>query len=321
MSGCADPSAVGGTNSAERGDRPIRIVATVGMVGDLVKTVGGDRVEVVQLCGPGVDPHLYKATRDDVLQLLRADLIFYSGLMLEGKLADSLRRLSSTKSVVPVAERIEPNKLLGAVEGDSEGDSQSHQAYDPHVWMDASLWKEVLSTVADTLSTYDPPNSNEYKANAMSAQAEFERLHTYGLQVIQSIPASSRVLITSHDAFGYFGRAYGLEVQGVQGLSTESEGGLLQINRLVDLIVERKIKAVFVESSVSRKSIDSLVEGAKARGQIVQVSKRELFSDAMGTSGTYEGTYLGMMDHNLTIVASDLGGEAPPQGFQGKLSP
>lgn len=288
------------------------VVATVGMVADLARQVGGDRVQVTQIMGSGVDPHLYKATRDDVRAIMEGDVVFYSGLMLEGKMADTLIKVARNKPVIAVTERLDPSQLL------EPEDFAGHD--DPHVWMDVSAWMQCVTVVADTLSEFDPEHAETYRSNAADYQAQLQVLHQYAIDSLGSIPAERRVLVTSHDAFNYFGRAYGLEVLGIQGLSTESEAGLQRINQLVDLLVERKIRAVFVESSVPRKNIDSLVEGAQAKGHDVIVGG-ELFSDAMGPEGTYEGTYLGMLDHNITTVARGLGGDAPERGLHERLSP
>jgi manganese/zinc/iron transport system substrate-binding protein len=289
----------------------IQTVATVGMVADIVRNVGGDHVEVTQLMGSGVDPHLYKTTRDDVQTIMRGDVVFYSGLMLEGKMADTLVKISRTKPVYAVTELLDASYLLEPAE------MQGH--YDPHVWMDVAAWSKCATTVADALAEYDPPHAAEYRANAKAYQARLDALDEYGKRMAATVPADSRVLVTSHDAFNYFGRAYGLEVQGVQGISTESEAGLQRINELVDLLVAKKVKAVFVETSVSRKNIEAIVSGARSRGHEVIIGG-ELFSDAMGREGTYEGTYEGMMDHNITVVVRALGGEAPATGVNGKLA-
>ncbi len=311
---------VAGCNSRapERADRgggestgPISAIATVGMVGDIVKNVGGEHVAVTQIMGAGVDPHLYKATRDDVQTIMQGDIVFYAGLMLEGKMADTLIKVARNKPVIAVTEQIDESQLL------EPEDFAGH--YDPHVWMDVAAWSNCVDVVANSLSEFDPDHASDYSSNAETYKAQLAELHQYGLRSLGSIPEESRILVTSHDAFNYFGRAYGLEVQGVQGLSTESEAGLQRINELVDLLVNKKVSAVFVESSVSRKNIDSLVEGARSRQHEVVVGG-ELFSDAMGRAGTYEGTYIGMLDHNITLVARGLGGEAPELGMQGKLS-
>lgn len=302
-----------GSQAGRNSARPIDVTVTVGMVADLVREVGGERTNVTQLCGPGVDPHLHKASRDDVQSMMSADIIFYSGLMLEGKMTDTLVKLARSKPVVAVTEAIDQQTLM------EPDDFAGH--YDPHVWMDVSAWSQCVDVVADELSKLDPPSESDYRQRAEKLRQKLAALHEYGVRAIGSIPAESRVLVTSHDAFNYFGRAYGLEVLGVQGISTESEAGLQRINELVDLLVDKQVKAVFVESSVPRKSIDSLVEGARSRGHDVHIGDKELFSDAMGPAGTYEGSYLGMLDHNITLVARGLGGDAPVGGFQGKLSP
>ncbi len=293
-------------------DKPIAVTATVGMVGDLVRAVGGNRVDVKQIMGAGVDPHLYKATRDDVQIIMTADVIFYSGLMLEGKMTDTLIKMARGKPVIGITEALDEETLL------APADFAGH--YDPHVWMDVAAWSKCVDVIADELSAIDPPSEAGYHERAKELRAELAKLNEYGKRVIATVPEDSRVLVTSHDAFNYLGRAYGLEVMGVQGISTESEAGLQRINELVDLLVDKKVRSVFVESSVPRKNIDSLVEGAKSRGHEVKVGDQELFSDAMGTPGTYEGTYIGMLDHNITLVARGLGGEAPENGFQGKLN-
>ncbi|TWT73355.1 metal ABC transporter solute-binding protein, Zn/Mn family [Allorhodopirellula solitaria] len=318
VAGCnnsSDPEANSATGAAQvtvDPDEPISVTATVGMVADLVRAVGGDRVDVRQICGPGVDPHLYKATRDDVQTMMNADMIFYSGLMLEGKMTDTLIKLARGKPVIAVTAALDDAALLEPAE------MSGH--FDPHVWMDVSAWSQCVDVIADELSGVDPPSEAAYRDRAETLQGELSKLHAYGKRVIASIPEDRRILVTSHDAFNYFGRAYGLRVLGVQGLSTESEAGLQRINELVDLLVNQGVQSVFVESSVPRKSIDSLVEGAHSRGHDVQVGDQDLFSDAMGKSSTYEGTYIGMLDHNLTVVARGLGGQAPADGFQGKLN-
>ncbi|QDT91351.1 metal ABC transporter solute-binding protein, Zn/Mn family [Gimesia algae] len=291
---------------------PIPVAATVGMVADLVKNVGREYVAVTQIMGSGVDPHMHKASRDDVQTIMNSDMIFYSGLMLEGKMADTLIKVARTKPVFAVTELIDPKSLL------EPDDFNGH--YDPHVWMDVATWSLCVDAVKDALSQYDPRHADIYQKNADEYKQQLKTLHEYGLKTIKSIPENSRILITSHDAFNYFGRAYGLEVLGVQGISTESEAGLKRINELVDLLVAKNVKAVFVESSVSKKNITALIDGARAQGHEIVIGG-ELFSDAMGEAGSYEGSYTGMLDHNFTIVARALGGTAPEKGMQGKLTP
>ena len=311
--GCSDGAAFAPEASADRRSAgpDITAVATVGMVADMVRNVGGDRVEVVQLMGSGVDPHLYKATRDDVQTIMRGDVVFYCGLMLEGKMIDTLVKISRSKPVYAVTELIDESDLLEPEE------FAGH--YDPHLWMDASAWSKCIEAVATALAEYDPAHAEEYRANAERYREQLLELDDYARRVVQTIPEDQRVLVTSHDAFNYCGRAYGLDVQGVQGISTESEAGLRRINELVDKIVDKKIKAVFVETSVPRKSIEAIRRGARARGHDVAIGG-ELFSDAMGREGTYEGTYIGMIDHNMTLVTGALGGKAPRRGLHGRLS-
>ncbi|MEM1067351.1 MAG: zinc ABC transporter substrate-binding protein [Planctomycetota bacterium] len=313
LAGCNSPSSESSSSDSSGfdGSRPIKVVATIGMVADIVREVGGEHVEVSQICGPGVDPHLYKATRDDVAMLSSTDMVFYSGLMLEGKMSDTLIKMAQTRRVVPDTSAIDDSKLLEPPEFEGH--------FDPHVWNDVSAWSAGVQAVETALAEFDPTHASEFAENAKAYVAKLDELHKYGVEALATIPESSRVLVTSHDAFNYMGKAYGLEVEGVQGISTESEAGLKRIAELVDMLVEKDVKAVFIESSVPRKSIDSLIEGAKAKGHEVIVGG-ELFSDAMGAEGTYEGTYLGMLDHNITIVTRALGGEAPEKGLSGKLS-
>jgi manganese/zinc/iron transport system substrate-binding protein len=290
---------------------PYKVTTTVGMVNDIVRNVAGDKARTTAIMGAGVDPHLYKPTRDDVAAMISSDVIFYSGLMLEGKMADTLIKVGRNKPVYAVTELIDEKFLL------EPEDFGGH--YDPHVWMDPSAWAKAVEAVGKSLAEFDPKNAAEYKKNAAAYAAKCEELHAYGKKVLATVPEEARVLISSHDAFNYFGRAFNLKVMGVQGISTESEAGLQQINGLVDFIVKNNVKAVFVESSVSPKNIEALVGGVKARGKDLKIGG-ELFSDAMGAEGTYEGTYLGMLDHNITLVTRALGGEAPAKGLGEKLT-
>ena len=292
--------------------KPIQAAATVGMVADVVRNVGGEHVEVDGIIGEGVDPHVYKPIRRDMRTLSRADIVFYNGLMLEGKLGDMLVRVARRgKPVYAVTEEI--------LEGDDYLMTDEEDLLDPHVWMDVGGWMRGVNVVADALAELDPAHERAYRANAKSYVEELKALDDYAKKRMATIPESRRVLVTAHDAFGYMGRAYGLKVEGIQGMSTESEAGLRDIENLVDLLVERDIPAVFVETSVAEKNIRALVEGARARGHEVRVGGK-LFSDAMGTPGTYEGTYIGMIDHNVTTIVRALGGDAPARGMQGKLA-
>lgn len=291
---------------------PYSVVATVGMITDIVREVAGDKASVEGIIGEGIDPHLYKANSSDVKALQSAEVIFYNGLMLEGKMADVLVRVArSGKPVLAVTETIL-----------EQGDyviSDGEQHYDPHVWMDVRGWMKAVEVVAAGLAEFDPTNAEHYQANASAYLTRLEKLDAYARDCFATIPESQRVLITAHDAFGYLARAYGLEVRGIQGLSTESEAGVRDIETLIDLLVERRIPAVFVETSVSDKNVRALVEGTRSRGHRVTIGG-ELFSDAMGPTNSYEGSYIGMLDHNITTITRALGGEAPERGMQGKLS-
>lgn len=289
---------------------PYAITCTTGMVADIVRNVAGDKARVEGIIGEGVDPHLYQATRNDIARLVGSDVVFYSGLLLEGKMSDALIKVSRTRPVFAVTELIDETLLLEPPE------FAGHR--DPHVWMDVSLWKKCTEMAAKSLAEYDAANADYYRANYERYAETLDKLHDYATQRLASIPEQSRVLVTAHDAFNYMARAYGLEVRGIQGISTESEAGVADVNRIVELLVERGIRAVFVETSVSDKNVRALIEGAKSRGHDVIIGG-SLFSDAMGKPGSYEGTYVGMIDHNVTIITRALGGTADEKGMQGLL--
>lgn len=312
--GCGQPSSTLTGTDRDSPAGPQRIVTTCGMVTDIVKVVvGTGKPAVVGLMGEGVDPHSYKPTSHDVRQLMQADIIFYSGLMLEGRMSETFGKVAETgKHVFAVTDGIDRKYLREPPE------FKGH--FDPHVWMDVSAWTRGVEFVAGSLGQVDAANADTYLANATAYGKELEALHAYARESIGSIPREQRILVTAHDAFGYFGRAYDIEVQSVQGLSTESEAAVQDINNLVDLMVERKIAAIFVESSVSSKNITAIIEGANKRGWHVEIGG-ELFSDAMGKPGTYEGTYIGMIDHNVTVMTRALGGDAPERGLHGRLGP
>lgn len=287
------------------------VVATTSMIADAARNVGGTHVEVTALMGPGVDPHAYRQTRTDIVALSRADLVLWHGLYLEAQLEDFMLDLTEQRTVVPVAESL-PRDLL--IRHDNYADK-----FDPHVWMNPDLWSRVVLAVRDALTEAMPEAAETFRANADAHLADLQELSVYTRSALSSVPPESRVLVTAHDAFNYFGEAYGFEVVGIQGISTQSEAGLNRISELVDMLVDREIGAVFVESSVSDRNVRALIEGAAARGHEVVVGG-ELYSDAMGEPGTYEGTYLGMIDHNTTTIARALGGEAPEGGMSGRLA-
>jgi manganese/zinc/iron transport system substrate-binding protein len=292
---------------------PYRIVATVGMIADIVREIAGPHAQVDGIIGEGVDPHLYKPTSTDVKAMQSADVVFYNGLLLEGKMTDVLVKLATSgKRVHAVTE--------GLAEDSGYVLSGADEHHDPHVWMDVKGWIAATKIVEKVLAEFDSANAAIYQANATAYRAKLEALDSYAKTSIASVPETQRVLVTAHDAFRYLSRAYGIEVRGIQGMSTESEAGVKDIEDLVNFLVERKIPAVFVESSVSDKNVGALLEGAAAKGHTVVIGG-ELYSDAMGAAGTYEGTYLGMIDHNITTITKALGGTAPEKGLNGKLSP
>ena len=289
----------------------LSVVATTGMIADAARAVGGDRVEVVALMGPGVDPHAYRQTRSDIVALTRADLVLWNGLFLEAQMEVFLDRLSKRVPVVAVGDAFSEDLLLTHEEYEGR--------FDPHLWADPALWSVAVAAVRDALISEDPENAEAYRESAARYLAEIAAIGEYAETALATVPDGQRVLLTAHDAFGYFGRAYGFEVIGIQGISTESEAGLFRIGELVDLLVDREIGAVFVESSVADRNIRALIEGAAAKGHEVEIGG-ELFSDAMGEAGTYEGTYLGMIDHNATVITRALGGTAPEGGMTGLLA-
>ncbi|MDU8943019.1 metal ABC transporter solute-binding protein, Zn/Mn family [Ovoidimarina sediminis] len=289
----------------------ISVVATTGMIADTARAVGGDLVDVRALMGPGVDPHAYRQTRTDIVAMTRADIVLWHGLYLEAQMEDFFHDLDGKRPVIAVGEAVPEADLLA--HEDYEG------RFDPHVWMDPDLWTHVVIAVRDALTGIAPEHGEAFAANTEAHLAELQRLGTYSEDALATVPEASRVLVTAHDAFRYFGEAYGFEVLGIQGISTESEAGLNRIAELVDLLVERKIGAVFVESSVSDRNIRALIEGAASRGHSVKVGG-ELYSDAMGADGSYEGTWIGMIDHNVTTIAGALGGVVAERGMDGRLS-
>lgn len=296
---------------AARAAAPLNVVATTGMIADAARQVGGALVEVRGLMGSGVDPHGYRQTRSDILAMTRADLVLWHGLFLEAQMERFFADLSRKRAVVAVADRL-PRDLL-------RGHDDYEDKFDPHVWMVPDLWQHVVIAVRDALTEIRPEAADVFAQNAAAYLQTLDRLSDYAAQSLAKVPEASRVLVTAHDAFGYFGDAYGFEVLGIQGISTESEAGLNRIGALVDVLVDRGVGAVFVESSVSDRNIRALIEGAASKGHVVEIGG-ELFSDAMGPDDTYEGTYLGMMDHNVTVIAAALGADVPAGGMDGKLS-
>ncbi|MBL4809572.1 MAG: zinc ABC transporter substrate-binding protein [Phycisphaerales bacterium] len=309
LAGCNNKS----TPTEPTQPQKLAIVTTTGMITDPTTIITKNHAQVTGLMAAGIDPHLYKPTRTDIAKLMNADIILYNGLLLEGRMTDALIRLANSGiTVQALTDSIDNTHLL------------SHPTYpnqhDPHLWMDPIAWSDAIEVIAQTLINHDPTNADDYRTNADDYKSQIAALHTYANKVLSTVPESQRILITAHDAFGYFGRRYNYEVVGIQGISTESEAGVRDIEHLVNLIVKNNIKAVFVETTVSERNIKALIAGANAQGHKVTIGG-SLFSDAMGKAGTYKGTYIGMIDHNITTITRALGGTAPATGMQGKLSP
>lgn len=290
LTGCA-------SGSETAADGKVKVTTTIGMVADVVKNVGGNHVSVTSLMKSGVDPHLYKASQGDIRKLENARIIFYNGLHLEGKMVDILEKMGESKPTVAVSKNIPESKLRAADDGSTQ--------HDPHIWFDVKHWMSAAEVIRDELSKLDPAHAEDYKKNTEQYLTQLKELDDYARKQIATIPEGQRVLVTAHDAFGYFGDAYQIKVTGLQGISTASEYGSKDVSDLRDFLVEKKIKAVFVESSVPKKSIEAVIKGAQSKGHDVKIGG-ELFSDAMGKDGTVEGTYIGMVKHNVDTIVNAL---------------
>lgn len=287
-----------GTSAAD--DDTLYVVTTIGQLGDAAQIIGGEHVTVISLMGPGVDPHLYTASESDVSKLTDADVIFYNGLFLEAQMANVLKQIGETKTAVAAAEAIPAEKLLSSPIYEDE--------HDPHVWFDVELWSLAVTAVRDTLIAADPDNAADYEANATAYLAELAELDTYVHEQAARVPEQQRVLITAHDAFNYFGRAYDFQVLGLQGISTASEASAADVQELADFIVENQIPAIFIETSVPVRTIEAVQAAVKAQGYNTEIGG-SLFSDAMGNAGTPEGHYVGIVKHNIDTIVGALLGE------------
>lgn len=281
-------------------DGKLNVVTTIGMIADITRVVGGEHINVNGLMGPGTDPHLYVASAGDVDKLQEADIIFYNGLFLEAQMEDVLEQLGENKTVVPVARSVDASRLLGSPIYADE--------FDPHIWFDVTLWQEAVRVVRDTLAEEDPDNAADYEANAEAYLVELDELHVYVAEQADRVPEQQRVLVTAHDAFSYFGAAYGFEVLGLQGISTESEASTGDVQDLAEYIAINEIPAIFVESSVPVRNVEAVQAAVIERGFAVEIGG-SLFSDAMGDADTPEGTYLGMVRHNIDTIVGALLGE------------
>ena len=276
----------------------LNVVTTTTMITDLVKNIGGDNINIEGLMGSGVDPHLYKASEGDVTKLVNADVIFYNGLHLEGKLVEVFEKMGSqTKTPIALGEVLDKNTLIGS--------DYFASNYDPHVWFDINYFKQFAQKVTQVLSEKNPENAKNYKANETSYINKLDALQLKLKRIIETLPKEKRILVTAHDAFNYFGKAYDFEVIGLQGLSTATEAGVQDVQKLSAFIIEKKIKAIFVESSVPKRTIEALQAAVKSKGHDVIIGGT-LYSDALGTTGTTEGTYIGMFEYNVNTIVNAL---------------
>lgn len=282
-------------------ERQIDVVATTGMIADIVQNVGDERVSITTLMGPGSDPHQYDASEDDGIKMNSADVIFYNGLHLEGQMGEVFERMEKRTRTVAVTKYLDPKKDLRPAPEGYEG------SHDPHVWFDVKLWMRAAECVRDILADMDPAHAAVYRDNATKYLTRLEKLDRYVRTEAEKVPPEHRVLITAHDAFYYFGRAYGFEVRGLQGVSTATEAGARDRRELARFIAQRKVPAIFLESSVPDRNIKSVIETVKKDSGFEVKLGGELYSDAMGNSGTHEGTYVGMVEHNIDTIVKALG--------------
>ena len=288
----------GNNQNVKRDSGKLNVVTTTTILADIVKNIGGDKLEVEALMGPGIDPHLYKASAGDVQKMINADFIIFNGLHLEGKMSDVFEKLNkSDVKTIAAADVLDNSKLIESEE--FEGN------YDPHIWFDVKLWMEIVDVIKDNLIELDSENKDIYISNSEKYKDELKKLDEYVISRAKELPDDKRILITAHDAFSYFGRAYGLQVKGLQGISTAAEAGTLDVKELADFISEKEIPAIFIESSVPTKNIEALQAAVKDRGFNVEIGG-ELFSDSLGDPGTGEGTYIGTVKFNIDTIVDAL---------------
>lgn len=292
VGGCGEPPATGSTLSG-----PLRVLSTTGMIADMAARIAGEHARVESLMGTGIDPHLYKASERDVRRMAEADLILYNGLHLEGKMVDVLEKMARNRPVVSVSDAIPRSRLRAPPEFSG--------LYDPHIWFDVGLWAQTIAPVVEALSSLAPDHAHEFRHNGDALVHQMQELDRWVETSLAEVPQARRVLVTAHDAFGYFGRRYGVEVVGLQGVSTLAEAGLADVERVVGLVVDRRIKAIFVESSVPRRSIEAVQAAVRDHGHHVAIGG-QLYSDSMGPPDTADGTYLGMVQHNVVTIVEAL---------------
>lgn len=284
-------------NDGKENDSKLNIVTTTTMITDLIKNIGQDSVSVQGLMGSGVDPHLYKASEGDVSKLTGADVVFYSGLHLEGKLVDVFEKMGRNSNTVALAEVLDKQGLIGS--------EYFASSYDPHIWFNIEYWKQITNYLTEELGKLDPDNASFYEDNAAEYLKKLDALEEDVRQSIATLPEEKRVLVTAHDAFNYFGKEYGFEVVGLQGLSTATEAGVQDVQNLAQLIIDKQVKSIFVETSVPKRTIEALQQAVKSKGHDVKIGGT-LYSDALGNAGTDEGTYLGMFRYNVNTIVEAL---------------
>ncbi len=275
----------------------LKVVTTTTMLTDLAKNIGGDYIDLQGLMGAGVDPHLYKASEGDVTKLYEADIIFYSGLHLEGKLVDIFEKMEGSKNTVSLGDQLPKGELIPSEYFASN--------FDPHVWFNIQFFKQFAEIVTDELSKADPKNAANYSENNKRFQIKLNELESEIKTIINTLPEEKRILVTAHDAFNYFGEAYGFQVVGLQGISTATEAGVKDVQNLAEFIIQNNIKAIFVESSVPRRTIEALRESVLSKNHNVEIGG-SLYSDALGDTGTDEGTYIGMVKYNVNTIVNAL---------------
>lgn len=287
-----------GCKNDTKANGKLNVVTTTTMITDLVKNIGGDSINVQGLMGSGVDPHLYKASEGDVSKLVNADVIFYNGLHLEGKLVEVFEKMGSkTKTPIALADELDKTTLIGS--------DYFASNYDPHVWFNIDYFKQFAEKVTQVLSEKNPENADIFQANKTKYLNQLNELQNTIKSVIETLPKEKRILVTAHDAFNYFGKAYDFEVVGLQGLSTATEAGVQDVQKLAAFIIEKQIKAIFVESSVPKRTIEALQAAVKSKGHNVEIGGT-LYSDALGNAGTVEGTYIGMFEYNVNTIVNAL---------------
>lgn len=275
----------------------IKVVTTTNILADLVSEIGGDNISLQSLMGAGVDPHLYKASEGDVTKLYNADIIFYSGIHLEGKLVDIFEKMEGKRHTVSVGDRLPKDQLIASANFGGN--------YDPHVWFNIQFFKQFAQIVTEELSKADAENAETYASNNENYQKKLDSLEEEVKSIISTLPKGKRILVTAHDAFNYFGKAYDFQVVGLQGISTATEAGVKDVQELSEFIIENKVKAIFIESSVPRRTIEALQAAVLSKKHDVEIGG-SLYSDALGNPGTDEGTYIGMFKYNVNTIVNAL---------------